>query len=68
MELRELRVSVVCKGVQRAGVGFWVLVIKQCSIQIKLYPWLLSIVLSSYKKFGHFWTYYLFSKNPEPIA
>jgi hypothetical protein len=47
------------------GVGFWVLVIKHGLNQTKFYPWLLSIVLSSYKKFGHFWTYYLFSKNPE---
>ena len=47
------------------GWGFWVLVIKHCPNQTKFYPWLLSNVLSSYKKFGHFWTYYLFSKNPK---
>jgi hypothetical protein len=45
--------------------GFWVLVIKHGPNQFKLYPRLLNIVLSSYKKFGHFWDYYLFSKNPE---
>jgi hypothetical protein len=44
MELRELRVSGVSKGVQRAGVGFWVLVIKQSLIQTKLYPGLLTNV------------------------
>jgi hypothetical protein len=43
--------------------GFGVLVIKHGPNQFKLYPWLLSIALSSYKKFGHFWTYYLFSKK-----
>ena len=46
------------------GVGFWVLSIKQGPNQFKLYPRLLIIVLSSHKKFGHFWTYQLFSKNP----
>jgi hypothetical protein len=65
MELRELRVSGASKGVQRAGVGFWVLVIKHGLNQFKFYPWLLINVLSSYKKFGKFWTYHLFSKNPE---
>jgi hypothetical protein len=43
MELRELRVSGVSKGVQRAG-GFWVLSIKQGSNQPKLYPSLLNNV------------------------
>ena len=47
------------------GVGFWVLIIKQGSNQTKFYSKLLNKVLSSYKKFGHFWTYYLFSKNLE---
>jgi hypothetical protein len=65
MELRELRVSGVGKGVHRAGGWFWVLVIKHGPNQFKLYPRFLNITLSSYKKFGHFWTYYLFSKNPE---
>jgi hypothetical protein len=46
------------------GWGFWVLVIKQGPNQFKLYPRLLNIVLSSHKKFGHFGTYQLFSKNP----
>jgi hypothetical protein len=41
------------------------LVIKQGPNQFKLYPRLLNIVLSSHKKFGHFWNYHLFSKNPE---
>jgi hypothetical protein len=67
MVLRETRVSGVSKGIQRAGVGFWVIVIKQGPNQIKLYPRLLNNVLSSYKKFGHFWNYYLFSKNSEPM-
>jgi hypothetical protein len=49
------------------GVGFWVLVIKHGPNQFKLYPRLLNNVLSSYKKFEHFWTSYLFSKNPELI-
>jgi hypothetical protein len=31
---------------------------------IQTLPRLLNIVLSSHKKFGHFWTYQLFSKNP----
>jgi hypothetical protein len=44
---------------------FWGLVIKQGPNQFKLYPRLLNNFLSSYKKFGHFWSYYLFSKNPE---
>jgi hypothetical protein len=44
---------------------FWGLVIKQGPNQFKLYPRLLNIVLSSHKKFGHFWTYQLFSKNPQ---
>jgi hypothetical protein len=65
--LQETRVSGVSKGFQRAGVGFWVLVIKQGPNQIKIYPRLLNNFLSSYKKFGHFWNYYLFSKNPEPM-
>jgi hypothetical protein len=43
---------------------FWVLVIKHGPNQFKLYPRLLNIVLSSHKKFGHFWAYQLFSKNP----
>jgi hypothetical protein len=34
---------------------FWVLVIKHGPNQFKLYPRLLNIVLSSHKKFGHFW-------------
>jgi hypothetical protein len=57
MELRELRVSGVSKGVQRAG-GFWVLVIKHGPNQFKLYPRLLNNVGSSYKNFEHFWHYY----------
>jgi hypothetical protein len=52
------------KEFKRQG-GFWVLVIKHGPNQFKLYPRLLNNVLSSYKKFGHFWTYYLFSKNLE---
>jgi hypothetical protein len=44
------------------------LVIKQGPNQTKLYPWLLNNVKSSHKKFGEFWTYYLFSKNPEPLV
>jgi hypothetical protein len=43
MELRELRVSGVSKGVQREG-GFWVLSIKQGPNQPKLYPRLLNNV------------------------
>jgi hypothetical protein len=43
------------------------LVIKQGPNQFKLYPRLLNIVLSSHKKFGNFWTYHMFSKNPELI-
>jgi hypothetical protein len=46
------------------GGGVLGLVIKQGPNQFKPYPRLLNIVLSSYKKFGHFWTYQLFSKNP----
>jgi hypothetical protein len=46
------------------GGWFWVLVIKHGPNQLKLYPRLLNVVLSSHKKFGHFWTYQLFSKNP----
>jgi hypothetical protein len=49
------------------GVGFWVLIIKQGPNHTKLYPRLLINVLSSYKRFGHFWNYYLFSKNLEPM-
>jgi len=41
------------------------LMIKQGPNQFKLYPLLLNNVKSSYKKFGQFWTYHLFSKNPE---
>jgi hypothetical protein len=63
MELRELRVSGVSKGVHRAG-GVWVLVIKHGPNQFKLYPRLLNNVQSSHKKFGQFWDYQLFSKNP----
>jgi hypothetical protein len=44
--------------------GVWVLVTKHGPNQFKLYPRLLNNVLSSYKKFGHFWDYQLFSKNP----
>jgi hypothetical protein len=47
----------------RAG-GFWVLVIKHGPNQFKLYPRLLNNVQSSHKKFGQFWDYQLFSKNP----
>jgi hypothetical protein len=43
-------------------------VIKQGPNQLKFYPRLLNIGLSSHKKFGKFWTYYLFSKNPEPMV
>jgi hypothetical protein len=43
-------------------------VIKQGPNQTKLYPWLLNNVISSHKKFGKFWAYYLFSKNPESIV
>jgi hypothetical protein len=64
MEFRELRVSGVGKGVHGAGGVFWGLVIKQGPNQLKLYPRLLNNVLSSHKKFGHLWTYLLFSKNP----
>jgi hypothetical protein len=39
------------------------LVIKQGPNQPKFYPRLLNIGLSAHKKFGHFWTYQLFSKN-----
>jgi hypothetical protein len=46
------------------GVWFWVLVIKHGPNQLKPYPRLLNIALSSDKKFGHFWTFQLFSKNP----
>jgi hypothetical protein len=63
MELRELRVSGVGKGVHRTG-GFWVLVIKHGPNQFKLYPCLLNNEGSSHKKFGQFWDYQLFSKNP----
>jgi hypothetical protein len=49
--------------IERGGV--WVLVIKHGPNQFKFYPRLLNNVLSSYKKFEHFWTYYLFSKKPE---
>jgi hypothetical protein len=55
-------VSGVSKGIQRAGVGFWGLGIKQGPNQTKLYPRLLNNVLNSYKKFGQFWDYHLFSK------
>jgi hypothetical protein len=47
------------------GWGFWVLVIKHGPNQFKLYPRLLNHEGSSYKKFGLFWIYYIFSKNPE---
>jgi hypothetical protein len=47
------------------GVGFWGLGVKQGPNQTKLYPSLLNNVLSSYKKFGQFWDYHLFSKNPK---
>jgi hypothetical protein len=57
MELQELRVSGVSKGVQRAG-GFGVLVIIHGPNQFKLYPRLLNNVGSSYKNFEHFWHYY----------
>jgi hypothetical protein len=67
-EFRELRVSGVGKGVHRAGGVFWGLVIKQGPNQFKLYPRLLNNVKSSHKKFGKFWTYYLFSKNPESMV
>jgi hypothetical protein len=64
MELRELRVSGVSKGIQRArgrvlGSNY--------QTRSKFYPKLLNNVLSSYKNFGHFWTYYLFPKNPEAM-
>ena len=49
------------------GGWFWVLVIKHGPNQCELYPWLLNNVKSSHKKFGQFWDYYLFSKNPEPV-
>jgi hypothetical protein len=45
----------------------WVLISKQGPNQTKLYPRLPNNVLSSYKKFGNFWNYYLFSKNPEAM-
>jgi hypothetical protein len=45
--------------------GFWVLVIKHGLNQFKLYPRLINNAWSSYKNFGQFWDYYLFSKNPE---
>jgi hypothetical protein len=44
------------------------LVINQGPNQTKLYPRLLNNVKSSHKKFGKFWTYYVFSKNPEPMV
>jgi hypothetical protein len=65
MELRELRVSGVGKGVHRAGGVFWGLVIKQGPNQPNFYPRLLNNKRSSYKNFEHFWDYYLSSKNPE---
>jgi hypothetical protein len=55
---RETRFSGVSKGIQRAGVGFWVLSIKQGPNQTKFYPRFINNVLSSYKKFGDFWNYY----------
>jgi hypothetical protein len=65
MELRELRVFGVGKGVQRAGGWFWVLVIKHGPNQFKPYPRLLNNVGSSYKNFEHFWDYHSTFKNPE---
>jgi hypothetical protein len=50
---------------EEQGVGFWVLIIKQGPNHTKIYPRLLNNVLSSHKKFGDFWNYYLFSNNPE---
>jgi len=47
------------------GGWFWGLVIKQGPKQFKLYPRLLNNVESSHKKFGQFWGYHLFPKNPE---
>jgi hypothetical protein len=44
--------------------GFGVLVIKHGPNQFKLYPSLLNNEGSSHKKFGQFWDYQLFSKNP----
>jgi hypothetical protein len=41
------------------------LVIKQGPNQPNFYPRLLNNIRNSYKNFEHFWTYYLFSKNPE---
>ena len=49
------------------GVGFWILNTKQGPNQTKFYPRLLNNAQSSNKKFGHFWNYYLFSKNPEAM-
>jgi hypothetical protein len=63
----ETRVSGVSKGIQRAGIGFWALSIKLGPNHTKFFPRLLNNVLSSYKKFGDFWNYYLFSKNLEPM-
>jgi hypothetical protein len=67
MELRELRVSGVSKGVQRVG-GVWVLVIKHGPNQLKLYPRLLTNVGSSYKNFEHFWDYHLSFKKSRTIS
>jgi hypothetical protein len=49
------------------GGRVWVLIIKQGPNHTKFCSRLLNNVLSSYKKFGHFWNYYLFSKNPEAM-
>jgi hypothetical protein len=50
------------------GGWFWVLVITHGPNQFKSYPRLLNIVLSSHKKFGHFWTYHLFFKKSITIT
>jgi hypothetical protein len=49
------------------GGGVLGLVIKQGPNQFKLHPRLLNIMRNSYKNFENFWTYQLFSKNPQLI-
>jgi hypothetical protein len=41
--------------------------IKQGPNETKFYPRLLNNAWGSNKKFGHFWNYYLFSKNTEAM-
>jgi hypothetical protein len=47
------------------GLGFWVLSTKHSPNHAKLYPRLLNINQSLFKKFGEFWDYNLLSKIPE---